>query len=135
MPSAAACTAWTASSRSASVGSRRPITWVSMKRSSTRWGSLARFLVLPGEEALVQPLALVLGQEILERGVVALDAALEIELDDRVDRAAVDDRVVAQDRHAQQVDVAVLERARLVVVHLLVAEQQLFGLGDRHRRA
>src|SRR5207249_1494184 len=43
-------------------------------------GRLARLLVLPGEEALVDPLRVVLGQEIVERGVVALHAPLEIEL-------------------------------------------------------
>src|SRR5256712_10215006 len=68
-------------------------------------GGLARLLVLPGEEALVEPLALVLGQQVVQRGVVALHAALEIELHDRVDRAAVDDRVMAEDRHAELVDV------------------------------
>ena len=35
-------------------------------------GRLASFLVLPGEEALVQPLAIVLGQEVVERRVVPL---------------------------------------------------------------
>src|SRR3990172_6092621 len=88
-------------------------------------GGLARLLVLPGEEPLVVPLARVAGQQVLERGVVARGSAQQVVLDDLVDRRAVNDRVVAQDRHPQQVDVAVLERARLVVVPLLVAEEQL----------
>src|SRR5207249_11056570 len=46
-------------------------------------------------------------------------------LDHPVDRGAVHHRVVAQDRHAEDVDVAILQRARLVVVHLLVAQQEL----------
>src|SRR5438094_4537935 len=95
---------------------------------------LPGLLVLPGQEALVLPLAVVLGQQVLERRVVALDATLEIELDDRVDGAAVDDRVMPADRYAQDVDVAVLERTRLVVVHLFVAQQELLVGRQRRRR-
>src|SRR5882724_8402689 len=56
----------------------------------------ARLLVLPRQKALVQPLRVVLGEQVRQRGVVALDAAFEIELDDLVDRRAVHDRVVPE---------------------------------------
>ena len=95
---------------------------------------LARLLVLPGEEALVLPLPLEHRQEILQRRVVAGHAAQEVELDDLVDGVAVHHRVVAQDGHAQHVDVAVLQRAGIVVVHLAVAQEQLLLGGNGRRR-
>src|SRR5438093_673170 len=86
---------------------------------------LTRLLVLQREEPLVVPLAVVNAEEVVERRVVAGRTAQQVVLDHPVDRGAVHHRVVAQDRHAEDVDVAILQRARLVVVHLLVAQQEL----------
>src|SRR3989475_649664 len=86
---------------------------------------LTRRLVLPREEPLVVPLAVVDAEEVVERRIVAGRPAQQVVLDHPVDRGTVHHRVVAQDRHAEDVDVAVLQRARLVVVHLLVAHQEL----------
>src|SRR3989449_7139674 len=41
-------------------------------------------------------------------------------------------RSVAKDRHAEHVDVPILQGARLVVVHLLVADHELLLRRDRH---
>src|SRR5438093_582241 len=91
---------------------------------------LARLLVLPREEPLVVPLAVVDAEEVLERRVVAGRTAQEVVLDDPVDRGAVHHGVVAQDRHAEDVDIAVLQWTRLVVVHLLVAQHELLRRRD-----
>ena len=85
-------------------------------------GVATRRLVRPREEALVPPLAVVRLEEILERRVEAGGPPAQVVLDDAVERLPVHHRVVAADRHAQDVHVAVLQRAGLVVVDLAVAE-------------
>src|SRR4029450_4607688 len=87
-------------------------------------GALALLLVLAGEEALVRPGVVEGGQEVLERAEIAGGAAAQVELHRLVQRAAVDHRVMLPERDAQDVDVLVLERARLVVVDLAMAERE-----------
>src|SRR5262245_27203228 len=105
-------------------------------------GRLARLFVLAGQEALgrlvaaraivddvlTRPCAIVHGQQIVERRVVADDPAPQVVLDHLVHDGAVGHRMVAANRNAPNVDVEVLERTGLIVVDLLVAEVQL-GLG------
>ena len=87
-------------------------------------GRQARFLVLPSEKPLVRPGAIERGEQlVLGHQVAARLAAVEL-LHGLVQRRAVDDRVVRRDRHAQDVDVLVLERAGQVVVHLVEAERE-----------
>ena len=95
---------------------------------------LALLLVLAGEEALVAPGVVEGAQEVLERRVVAGGPAAQVELDRVVQRAAVDDGVMLPQRDAQDVDVLVLERARLVVVHLPVADRERLGVRGQGRR-
>ena len=87
-------------------------------------GRQARLLVLAGQEALVGPGPLE-GREqlLLGHDVAARLAAVEL-LHGLVERGAVDDGVVGRDRHAQDVDVLVLERAGQVVVHLVEAQRR-----------
>ena len=96
---------------------------------------LALLLVLAREKALVAPGVVERAQQILERGEVAGRPPPQIELDGGVQRAPVHHGVVLAKRDAQDVHVVVLERARLVVVHLVVAHHQLRvrgqGLAER----
>src|SRR5439155_20123557 len=59
-------------------------------------GGLARFLVLPREEGLVDPRALVHAEHVVERRVVTRGTAKQVVLDDFVDGRAVDERVVTR---------------------------------------
>ena len=94
----------------------------------------ALLLVLAGEEALRHPGRAERGHEVVGRERPAGEARLEVPSHRLVDGVAVDDRVVGQQGHAQDVDVAVLERAGLVVVDLAVGEPQQLVLRDRAAR-
>src|SRR5207237_5570367 len=74
------------------------------------------------------------GEPCLQRGLTALNATLEMDLDDFVERSARHDRVVPEKPHPQLVDVAILQRAGLVGVDLLVADRGLLVVGNRRRR-
>src|SRR5215510_7660215 len=105
--------------------------------------ALALLLVLAGEEALVPPRLVEGPEEVFERGKVAHHTPLEIELDGLVQRTAVDHVVVLAQRDALDVDVVVLERTGLVVVHLVVTHREelrgrpgvpIHAFGGRGRR-
>ena len=105
-------------------------------------GVATRRLVGRREEPLVPPLPLVRLEEVLERRVEAGRPPTEVVLDDAVERLPVHHRVVASDGDPQDVHVPVLQRARLVVVHLPVTQleddvrpERRLGPRSRPRRA
>src|SRR6266508_3241221 len=93
-------------------------------------GALALLFMLAREEALVPPGIFERAQQVFEWWEVPDRPPAEVEFHGLVQRAAIDDRVVLAQGEAQDVDVVILERAGLVVVHLLVTDGQ--GLALRY---
>src|SRR5947199_1926758 len=79
--------------------------------------------MVAADEALVDPRALEVGDQVLEGDQLPAGSAAVVLADRFMDRRPVDDTMVAQQRHAQDVSVLVLQRTEIIVVDLPVGEE------------
>src|SRR5438876_12422824 len=79
--------------------------------------------MVAADEALVDPRALEVGDQVLEGDQLPAGSAAVVLADRFMDRRPVDDTMVAQQRHAPDVGVLVLQRAEIIIVDLPVGEE------------
>src|SRR5438445_11641466 len=74
--------------------------------------------MVAADEALVDPRALEVGDQVLEGDQLPAGSAAVVLADRFMERRPVDDTMVAQQRHAQGVGVLGLQRAEIIIVDL-----------------